>query len=514
MTKPRRAPPAADTRRCAIYTRKSTSAGLEQDFNSLDSQYESCLAYIQRQQGWQLIRERYDDGGFTGANTDRPAFQRLMADVDAGKIDVIVVYKVDRLSRSLLDFVKVMERLGTAGASFVSVTQNFSTADPMGRLTMNLLASFAEFEREIISQRTRDKIAGSRRRGKWTGGPTPFGYRLENKKLVVNEVEARTVREAFRLFLEHRQAARVARLLNATGLLPRGCPSRPAKHGLRWRKEALARLLRSPVYVGQVPYGSEVHPGEHPPLVDAATFETAQSILGGKQGHSREAAKNPDYVLRGIVRCQRCGGALCPGSTRKGRKTYRYYRCSTRDRHGSSACDAAPISAEGLEQFVVERIAECAARRGFVARVERMLDSRAMDRQAELERVRRELPGLVAEASARAAKLTEQALRLKGRARELVEAQLAVEGERLTAAERQLEETETALAKFEESRVEAGTVVTALRDFDRVWPLLTVENQGRLLRTLVTEVRVDAGANLIELELLNAAELLSDAEAA
>jgi DNA invertase Pin-like site-specific DNA recombinase len=514
VTKPRRAPPGSDTRRCAIYTRKSTSAGLEQDFNSLDSQYDACHAYIQRQTGWKLIRERYDDGGFTGANTDRPAFQRLMADVDAGKIDVIVVYKVDRLSRSLLDFVKVMERLGAAGASFVSVTQNFSTVDPMGRLTMNLLASFAEFERDIISQRTRDKIAGSRRRGKWTGGPTPFGYRLENKKLVVHEVEARTVREAFRLFLEHRQAARVARLLNAAGLLPRARPSRPAQGGLRWRKEAVARLLRSPLYAGRVPYGDEVHPGEHPALVDADTFETAQSLLGAKRGHFREGRKAPEYLLRGLLRCKRCGAALSPGSTRKGKKAYRYYRCSTRDRHGAAACDAAPMSAEGLEQFVVERIAELATHRGMVTRVERQLEAQSVRRRAELERILGELPGLVAEASTQAAKLTQQALRLEGRARELVEEQLVVEADRLTAAERQLEETETALANFEQKRVEARTVVTALRDFARVWPLLTVENQGRLLRALVTEVRVDAGANAIELELLNAAELLSDAEAA
>jgi DNA invertase Pin-like site-specific DNA recombinase len=176
-----------ETKRCAIYTRKSTTMGLEQEFNSLDAQRESCLAYIERQQGWKLVDERYDDGGFTGANIDRPAFTRLMADVEAGKVDVIVVYKVDRLSRSLLDFVKVMERLSTAGASFVSITQNFSTADAMGRLTMNMLMSFAEFEREMISERTRDKIAGARRKGKWTGGPVPFGYSAKDKKLLVNE---------------------------------------------------------------------------------------------------------------------------------------------------------------------------------------------------------------------------------------------------------------------------------------------------------------------------------------
>jgi DNA invertase Pin-like site-specific DNA recombinase len=172
--------------------------GLEQEFNSLDAQRESALAYIRRQPGWTVVDTQYDDGGFTGANIERPAFQRLLADIEARKIDVVVVYKVDRLSRSLLDFAKVMERFSASGASFVSVTQNFSTADAMGRLTLNMLMSFAEFERSMISERTRDKIAASRRRGQWTGGPCPFGYSVKEKKLYVNDLEAHVVREVFR----------------------------------------------------------------------------------------------------------------------------------------------------------------------------------------------------------------------------------------------------------------------------------------------------------------------------
>src|SRR5271169_3207981 len=205
---------APETRRCAIYTRKSTSVGLEQDFNSLDAQREACAAYIKKQPSWVLADERYDDGGFTGANIERPAFQRLLTDIDAKRIDVVVVYKVDRLSRSLLDFAKLMERFNRAGASFVSVTQNFSTADAMGRLTLNMLMSFAEFEREMIGERTRDKIAAARRKGKWTGGPIPLGYGVKDKRLVVNEAEAALVREIFVLYVEQRSTLAVARLLN------------------------------------------------------------------------------------------------------------------------------------------------------------------------------------------------------------------------------------------------------------------------------------------------------------
>jgi site-specific DNA recombinase len=250
-----------ETRRCVIYTRKSTSVGLDQDFNSLDAQREACAAYIQRQPGWILV-ETYDDGGYTGANIDRPAFQRLLADIDAGRvgavlgqIDVVVSYKVDRLSRSLLDFAKIMERFNAAGASFVSVTQNFSTADAMGRLTLNVLMSFAEFEREMISERTRDKIAASRRRGKWTGGPVPLGYSVIDKKLVVNELEAVLVREIFALYHEHRSTLMVARVLNERQEMTK---RHSAQNGhLRkprpWAQPDIVRILKNPVHAGTWP---------------------------------------------------------------------------------------------------------------------------------------------------------------------------------------------------------------------------------------------------------------------
>jgi site-specific DNA recombinase len=204
---------AAPLRRCAIYTRKSTAEGLDQAFNSLEAQREACEAYVRSQAGagWQVIRAAYDDGGFTGANLDRPAFARLLADIEAGQVDVVVVYKTDRVSRSLLDFAMVMKRLNEAGVSFVSVTQNFSTTDAVGRMTLNLLATFAEFEREMIAERTRDKMVAARRRGMWTGGPVPLGYVIKDKKLVVEELEAVTVREVFRLYLEQRSALAVVR---------------------------------------------------------------------------------------------------------------------------------------------------------------------------------------------------------------------------------------------------------------------------------------------------------------
>jgi len=493
--------PTTETKRCAIYTRKSTSVGLDSDFNSLDAQREACLAYIQRQPGWALVDARYDDGGFTGANIDRPAFQRLLADVDAGKVDVIVVYKVDRLSRSLLDFVKVMERLGTAGASFVSVTQNFSTADAMGRLTMNLLASFAEFERSMIAERTRDKIAASRRKGKWTGGPVPFGYSAKDKKLVVNEVEARVVREAFALFLQHRQMAKVARELNERGLLPRGS-SRPSRLGLRWTKDSIARLLRSPLYAGLMMYGDELHPGEHPRLIDEATYREASRILAGPSRELRFTGLNPDYVLRGLLRCGSCGDAMCPASTSKNGKTYRFYRCSRRDKLGKEACAARPLPAGALEDFVAQRITAATADGTLVPHIEQSLRRRIEEQRKALAAMRADLPGRVASASAAASKLTDELGKLDGRARELVEAKLRVEADRLVAAERQLAEVERDLADLEVADAEVTWMLGALRDFETVWRLMTPENRGRLLRALVAAVRVkDEGE--VEIELVN-----------
>jgi len=305
-----------EVRRCAIYTRKSTARGLEQEFNTLDAQHEACAAYVERQPGWEIIAERYDDGGFTGANLERPAFQRLEADIEAGKIDIVVVYKVDRLSRSLLDFAKVMDRFNQAGTAFVSVTQNFSTADAMGRLTLNMLMSFAEFEREMIAERTKDKIAAARRKGKWTGGTVPIGYKAIDKKLVVDEVEAPIIREIFDLYEQHRSALCVAKLLNEKGRRTKRhrAKNRRVKESNPWTKDAVLRVLKNPVYAGLMPYGDERHEGEHEGIIDRTRFHHAQMMLTDHEARSLKLGRNPNYILRGVIRCDLCGKAMTPAS--------------------------------------------------------------------------------------------------------------------------------------------------------------------------------------------------------
>ena len=343
--------------RCAIYTRKSTTAGLEQSFNSLDAQTEACLHFIQSQAhlGWRPCAQRYEDGGFTGANTDRPGFQRLLADLEAGRLEVVVVYKVDRLSRSLLDFAQVMERFTARGVAFVSVTQNFSTVDAMGRLTLNMLMSFAEFEREMITERIRDKVSAMRRKGHWTGGMVPFGYKVYEKQLKVLPEEADWVRWLFRTYQEGRSVLDLVETLNAQQV--------PFKSRLKpkpnpWSKDAVLRVLRNRLYVGVIASRGTWYPGQHEALVAEADFARVQTRLARPSQGLKGRFRNPHYLVRGTLRCGGCGAALTSGSTQKGGRVYRYYRCTTRDKKGRQACPTRQLPAEAIETFVVDQIRE------------------------------------------------------------------------------------------------------------------------------------------------------------
>src|SRR5687767_8710710 len=280
--------------RCAVYTRKSTEEGLEQEFNSLDAQRESAEAYVaaQKHEGCVCLPDRYDDGGFTGGNIDRPAVQRLMRDIEAGKVDCVVVYKVDRLSRSLMYFARMMSTFEKHGVSFVSVTQQFNTTHSMGRLTLNILLSFAQFEREIISERTRDKIAAARRKGKFAGGKPVLGYDLLSgpggTKLIVNEDEAHRVRQVFALYLKHEALIPTVTELNRRGWTTKCWASRKGstKGGRTFDKVTLFKLLTNVVYTGRVRYREEVHAGEHAGIVDAAAWQRVQAVLqrNGRSG--------------------------------------------------------------------------------------------------------------------------------------------------------------------------------------------------------------------------------------
>jgi DNA invertase Pin-like site-specific DNA recombinase len=413
-----------------------------------------------------------------------------------------VVHRVDRLSRSLLDFVKLMETFTAKGVTFVSVTQNFSTADAMGRLVLNLLMSFAEFEREMIAERTRDKIAASRRRGMWTGGQVALGFDLVRKKLVVNEHEAIVAREIFSLYIEHRSIVAVLRALNERGRTTKrhqaeSGRTRPAHP---WTKDAVLRVLKNPIFAGQIRAGDKLVAGEHQAIVDVATFEKAQALLSGR-APAAAPQRNPAYVLRGLLRCAACGAAMTPGSTRRDGTEYRYYRCLTRDKQGARACVTKPLPAEAIEQYVVERVRDATATGQLAADVAARLAERLAAERGELLAERQALPGAIARLSAEGRKLAESAGSSEGAARRLVEERLRHVGEDLAAREARLALVESRLAALEGLEVEGAWVERALRDFGALWEDLVPENQGRLLRAVVERVEHDQQGGRITLHL-------------
>jgi site-specific DNA recombinase len=320
--------PVSKLARCAIYTRKSTEYNLELAFNSLDAQREACEAYIRSQahEGWRLMPGRYDDGAFSGASLDRPALQQLLADVRAGKIDIVLVYKVDRLTRSLADFAKLIELFDAHEVSFVSVTQSFNTSSSMGRLTLNVLLSFAQFERELIGERVRDKIAASKRKGIWVGGPVPLGYAAVDKKIVVVPVEAEAVRTIFARYLELGSLRVLADDLTRRGIRskPRRLSNGRSLGGGPFGVGALAYLLKNRFYIGEVVYRGEVHRGEHEPILNPRLFEAVQAKLAAMARARRCRLRGSPAILAGRIFDER-GNRMSPSHSNKSGARYRYY---------------------------------------------------------------------------------------------------------------------------------------------------------------------------------------------
>jgi len=338
--------------RCAIYTRKSSEEGLDMEFNSLDAQREACEAYIasQKAEGWVAVRDRYDDGGFSGGSLERPSLKQLLADVDHGLIDVIVVYKIDRLSRSLMDFAKLVEVFDRNDVTFVSVTQAFNTTTSMGRLTLNILLSFAQFEREVIGERIRDKFAASRKRGMWMGGFVPMGYDVVDRKLIINEVEAATVRHMFERFVELGSATLLTRELVAQGMAN--------KRGRLIDKGFLYKLFRNRVYIGEAVHKGTSYPGEHEAIVSQELWDKVHAILqeSPRTRAAKSRAQTP-ALLKGLMFADN-GVAMTPTATKKGSKLYRYYTSMdvVRNRTGQSRDGFVRLNAGMVEGAVLQEI--------------------------------------------------------------------------------------------------------------------------------------------------------------
>jgi site-specific DNA recombinase len=346
--------------RCAIYTRKSTDHNLDLEFNSLDAQREACEAYIKSQahEGWRLFPARYDDGAFSGASLDRPALQELLTEVAVGKIDIIVVYKVDRLTRSLADFAKLVELFDQHSVSFVSVTQSFNTTSSMGRLTLNVLLSFAQFEREVIGERVRDKIAASKRKGIWVGGSVPLGYASVNKKLVVLPEEAETVRHIFRRYLELGSIRDLAEDLDNSGIRTRRqvLTTGNVRGGIRFGVGGLAYLLRNRFLIGEVVYRGEIHRGEQEPILDRTLFEAVQAKLAAGANARALKLKASPSILAGRLFDDR-GNRMTPTHTNKQGARYRYYVShAVLQKRANEAGSVARVPAPEIETAVIEAV--------------------------------------------------------------------------------------------------------------------------------------------------------------
>ena len=350
--------------RCAIYTRVSTEQGLDQEFNSLDAQYDAASAYIKSQAhaGWALIRSRYDDGGYSGGSTDRPDLQRLLDDIRARKIDVIVVYKVDRLTRSLADFAKLVELFDAHGVSFVSVTQQFNTTTSMGRLTLNVLLSFAQFEREVTSERIRDKIAASKRKGLWVGGPLPLGYEMKDGKIAVVENEAERVRLIYRRYLELSGVNALVRDLKdkdiRTKIRLRATGS--THGGILFERGSLFYLLRNRFYIGEVKYKGEVLPGEQPAIMDRQLFDAVQQKLTDQWSHRNHAKTKSNHLLMGLL-YDDAGHRMIPTHATKAGIRYRYYVSLPHLKGESKTTSVGSVSripATDIENIIVKSVNE------------------------------------------------------------------------------------------------------------------------------------------------------------
>ena len=352
--------------RCAVYTRKSSEEGLEQSFNSLHAQREACEAYIlsQRHEGWSLIPTPYDDGGFSGGTMDRPALKSLLADIDAGMVDVVVVYKIDRLTRSLFDFAKIVETLDAHTVSFVSVTQSFNTTTSMGRLTLNVLLSFAQFEREVTGERIRDKFAASKKRGMWMGGNIPLGYDLKDRKLVINKKEAETVTTIFRLYVElgavQKVKAEIDRLKLRTKL--HTSESKVTRGGLPFRIGHLYTILCNHVYRGEIKHKGEIHAGDHPPIIDQALWDQAQAQLASNTAIRRSGKSSKDPSLLAGLLFDGQGNRMTPSHAAKNGKRYRYYISNhliagTNKSRETKSGEGLRIAAQEIEGHVITAIA-------------------------------------------------------------------------------------------------------------------------------------------------------------
>jgi site-specific DNA recombinase len=502
MTRPRTTTTSVSRHvRCAIYTRKSSEEGLEQEFNSLDAQRESAEAYIasQKSEGWLALPERYDDGGYSGGSMERPGLARLLSDVEAGKVDCVVVYKVDRLSRSLLDFAKIISTLDGHSVSFVSVTQQFNTTTSMGRLTLNILLSFAQFEREIIGERIRDKKAATAKKGKWIGGTPVLGYDIDRSgpspRLAVNAEEAARVRKMFSLYLEAGSLLPVVKDLAKRGWTTKQWRTKAgvAKNGTPFNKANLHHLLTNPVYAGKIRHKTDLYDGEHEAIVSPETFNRVQDQLhhncrtGGAEVRNRHGA-----LLKGLMHCKACGRAMVHTFTAQGAKRYRYYACTNAIKRGRDSCPSRSLPAGEIERVVVDQVRCIARDKDLLADVLRQAKEQ-MD--GEVAALQKEQADLKQELRRHHVEIRDIATR--GPANSTTTARIADLHERVQRGEARMAELQEQAVKAVHGRIDEHDLVVAFTGFDGAWHALTPREKARVLQLLIARVDYDAAESSV-----------------
>lgn len=477
--------------RCAIYTRKSTDEGLDHEFNSLDAQREAAEAFILSQRGEGLVAspERYDDGGFSGSNLNRPALERLLSDIRAGAVECVVVYKVDRLSRSLIDFARIIEVFEKHHVSFVSVTQQFNTTNSLGRLTLNILLSFAQFEREIIAERTRDKMSAARRKGKWIGGRPVLGYDIDprSSRLTVNADEAIRVRMIFQLYLENNVLLPTVREIDRRGWRTKQWVTRKGviEGGQPFTKGRLYRLLTNPIYIGKIDFKNQIYDGEHDAIVGVPTWEDVQHILqqNGRNGGA-DVRSTDSALLKGLLRCASCHAAMIRTYTTKNAHRSPHYTCTEAQQRGRGKCEEKPVSEYSIKAMVTGQIRRIGSHPRMVAAVLAKANENRRGTMADLslehQAAHRELASL-------GTKLREL-LPDAGCGEQTRAEQMADLHERIHRTEYRSREILRELRSLEGESVDEADLRVALAQFERLWEFLNSRERAQIVRTLIEHI--------------------------
>ncbi len=478
--------------RCAIYTRKSTDENLDSDFNSLDAQRESCEHFIQShaRENWHALDARYDDGAYSGASMERPGLKRLLADIEDGKVDCVVVYKIDRLSRSIADFTRMMEFFKHRDITMVSVTQAFNTNTSSGTLMVNLLMTFASYEREVIAERIRDKVAASKKRGKYMGGVPPLGYDVDRdrKRLVVNSEEAALVRFIFRRYLQLHSAVALIKKLNGKGLTTKSWVTKKGIHrkGRAWNKSHIYRLLNNPIYAGKIKHKDRLYEGEHEAIIEKSLWDEVQSTIGseGKAGIRHNDTLSP---LKGILVCGHCRKPMGATFTTKDGKRYRYYLCQQAGKSSYDSCPIRSVPAGDLENLVH-------------IQVRRMLGSTEIAAETFRELVKREAE-TVKKLEQQTDKLREELSTLQSARKRLIEpgegASKLVAEERIGIEEKinhltlQLASMDAEREFYDNNLISEHELAAELQHLDTLWNELFPGEKTRIIKLLVDEIIVN-----------------------